>query len=165
MKIMKLKEGRGLKNRILTGLLSILPLIGAAALVSCGEKPDVEANLVISSEEVSAAAEGGELTVQIISDQKWSITSIDQQWIDASILAGVPGVEVNVKFSYEPNPTSSARTAHVSVVSGATKGTITVTQQAGFDPATVDVSKIYVPEEMRTMDLFKSSSKWYDRRS
>ncbi len=165
MKIVKLKEGRGLKSRILTVLLIVLPVIGAAALASCSEKPDAEANLVISPGEVSAAAAGGELTVQITSDQKWSITSIDQQWIDASILAGVPGVAVNVKFSYEPNPTSAVRTAHVSVVSGATKGSITVTQEAGFDPSKVDVSKIYVPQEMRTMDLFKSSSTWYYGRS
>lgn len=87
----------------------------------------------------------GEASVQITSDQKWSITSIDQLWVDASIPEGVPGVTVTVKFTFEHNPTSSVRTANVTVVSGSTRGSITITQQAGFDPSSIDVSKIYIP--------------------
>lgn len=148
-----------------TDRLCLIIILAALTLVSCREKPDEEANLVISEDEVTASAAGGEVSVQITSDQKWSITSIDQLWVDASILAGVPGVPVTVKFTYEQNPASTARTAKVTVVSGATRGSITITQQAGFDPSSVDVSKIYIPQEMRSMDLNKSSSTWYFGRS
>ena len=149
-----------------TGRMMILfSLLLALSLSSCGEKPVEEAVLVISASELSAPAEGGEATVQITSDQKWSIASIDQLWVNAAILGGVPGVPVNVKFTFDKNSTSVARTARVAVVSGATRETITIVQTAGFDPSSVDVSKIYIPLEMRSMDLTKSSSTWYFGRS
>ncbi|HNV66020.1 MAG TPA: DUF6055 domain-containing protein [Bacteroidales bacterium] len=140
-------------------------MLAMLTLASCREKPEEEANLVISAVEITASAAGGEASVQITSDQKWSITSIDQLWVDASIPEGVPGVTVTVKFTFEHNPTSSVRTANVTVVSGSTRGSITITQQAGFDPSSIDVSKIYIPLEMRSMDLNKSSSTWYFGRS
>lgn len=34
-----------------------------------------------------------------------------------------------------------------------------------LDPSKVDVSKIYIPQEFRNMDMFKSSSQWYYGRS
>jgi hypothetical protein len=146
-------------------MMILLSLLLALSLSSCGEKPVEEAMLVISASELSAPAEGGEVTVQITSDQKWSIVSIDQLWVNAAILGGVPGVPVNVKFTFDKNSTSVARTARVAVVSGATRETITIVQTAGFDPASVDISKIYIPLEMRSMDLTKSSSTWYYGRS
>lgn len=137
----------------------------AISIVSCREKPDEEANLVISASEVSAPAEGGESSVLITSDQKWIITSIDQLWVNAAILGGVPGVSVTVKFTFDKNTTASARTAQVTVVSGATREKITIVQAAGLDPTAIDVSKIYIPVEMKSMDLYKSSSTWYFGRS
>jgi len=89
-----------------TGRMMILfSLLLALSLSSCGEKPVEEAVLVISASELSAPAEGGEATVQITSDQKWSIASIDQLWVNAAILGGVPGVPVNVKFTFDKNST------------------------------------------------------------
>jgi hypothetical protein len=146
-------------------MMILLSLLLALSLSSCREKPVEEAMLVISASELSAPAEGGEVTVQITSDQKWSIVSIDQLWVNAAILGGVPGVPVNVKFTFDKNSTSVARTARVAVVSGATREIITIVQTAGFDPASVDISKIYIPLEMRSMDLTKSSSTWYYGRS
>ncbi len=140
-------------------------LMVTLSLTSCREKPVEEAVLVISASELSAPAEGGETTVQITSDQRWSIASIDQLWVNAAILGGVPGVPVNVKFTFDKNTTASPRTARVTVVSGATRETITIVQTAGFDPASVDISKIYIPLDMRSMDLNKSSSTWYFGRS
>ena len=140
-------------------------LMVTLSLTSCREKPVEEAVLVISASELSAPAEGGETTVQITSDQRWSIASIDQLWVNAAILGGVPGVPVNVKFTFDKNTTASPRTARVAVVSGATRETITIVQTAGFDPASVDISKIYIPLDMRSMDLNKSSSTWYFGRS
>lgn len=148
-----------------TRFIIMLFFMGILSLVSCGEKPDEEANLVISANEISVPAEGGETTVQITSDQRWSITSIDQLWLNAAIMGGVPGVPVTVKFTFAKNTTSSVRTALVTVVSGATRGNITVVQAAGIDPTAIDVSKIYIPMEMRSMDLYKSSSTWYFGRS
>jgi len=165
MKMMKVTGGRDSKCRKIPGLLVVLSVLVTLAFASCGEKPEEEANLVIPAEEIPVSAAGGEVDVQIISDQKWSITSIDQPWIDASILAGVPGVPVKVKFTFEQNPTGSARTARVTVVSGATRGTFSIVQRPGFDPSSVDVSKIYIPQELRSMDLNKSSSTWYFGRS
>ncbi len=146
-------------------LFLALLITGTLTLASCREKPEEEANLVISSEDITASAAGGDVSVQITSDMRWSITSIDQLWVDASILAGVPGVPVTVRFTYEQNPTSSGRTAIVTVASGATRRTITITQQAGFDLSSIDVSKIYIPQELKSMDLSKSSSAWYFGRS
>ncbi|MFZ1269769.1 MAG: hypothetical protein WAR98_02340, partial [Bacteroidales bacterium] len=60
-------------------------MLAMLTLASCREKPEEEANLVISAVEITASAAGGEASVQITSDQKWSITSIDQLWVDASI--------------------------------------------------------------------------------
>ncbi len=165
MNIVKLDGGRIMKFLTTEKLFLSFFLLAAFSFVSCSEKPDAEANLVISSTEITVQASGGETAVQITSDIKWSIISIDQLWVDASILAGVPGVPVTVKFSFEENPGSTARKAVVTVVSGATRGTITITQQAGFDPSTIDVSKIYIPQEMRGMDLFNSASTWYFGRS
>jgi hypothetical protein len=152
-------------NRNFRRLSILLLCLGLLLLVACGEKPEPDANLVISATEITAEAAGGEATVQISSDQKWSIISIDQLWINASILGGVPGVPVTVKLTFEKNTTPSGRTAKVTVVSGATRGIITVVQEAGFDPASVDVSRIYIPQEMRGMDLYNSSSTWYFGRS
>jgi len=165
MGMLKLIGGGELICKALQRSLNVLLLISAFVFVSCGEKPDIEASLVISAEEISAAAAGGEIQVTITSDQKWNITTIDQLWVDASILAGVPGVQVTVKLSLEPNPTSAARTAVITVVSGATRKTLTIIQNAGFDPSSLDVSKIYIPQELRSMDLYKSSSTWYFGRS
>ncbi len=120
-------------------------MLAMLTLASCREKPEEEANLVYLSGGDHRIRRRGEASVQITSDQKWSITSIDQLWVDASILEGVPGVTVTVKFTFEHNPTSSVRTANVTVVSGSTRGSITITQQAGFDPSSIDVSKIYIP--------------------
>lgn len=165
MKIVNSGGGRVADHLSAGKLFLVLSLVSMIFLASCREKPDAEANLVISSDAVTAAAAGGEVSVQITSDQKWSITSIDQLWIDASILAGVPGVTVTVKFTFEENPTAAERTAKVTVTSGATKGIITITQRAGFDPSSIDVSRIYIPQDLRSMDLYKSSSTWYFGRS
>ena len=100
----------------------------ALDLSSCREKPVEEAVLVISASELPAPAEGGEATVQITSDQKWSIASINQLWVNAAILGGVPGVPVNVKFTFDKNTTATVRTATVAVVSGSTRETITIVQ-------------------------------------
>jgi hypothetical protein len=154
------------KMRQQTGrLLVTCFLLLAVSLSSCREKPAEEAMLVISASELSAPAEGGEVSVQITSDQKWSIVSIDQLWVNAAILGGVPGVPVTVRFTIDKNTTATQRTTKVAVVSGATREIITIVQSAGFDPASVDVSKIYIPLEMRSMDLTKSSSTWYFGRS
>ena len=146
-------------------MMIFLSLLLALAFSSCREKPVEEAVLVISARELSAPAEGGEATVQITSDQKWSIASINQLWVNAAILGGVPGVPVNVKFTFDKNTTATARTATVAVVSGSTRETITIVQSAGFDPGSVDLSKIYIPLELKSMDLTKSSSTWYLGRS
>jgi hypothetical protein len=146
-------------------LFLIFILVSMLPFASCREKVDEEASLVIAPGEVSAKAEGGDATVQIISDQKWSITSIDQAWVGASIMSGVPGVQVTVKLTYDHNTTAAPRTARITVVSGASKAAITVTQAAGFDPSAIDVSRIYIPQELRSMDLNKSSSTWYFGRS
>jgi hypothetical protein len=165
MRRVKVADGRDIDFPVRRKLYTVFLLFVMIIIASCREKPDTEANIIISNNVITAPAEGGELTVEITSDQKWNITTIDQLWVDASILGGVPGVTVSVKFTFEENPTASERDATVTVVSGSTKASIKITQRAGFDPASVDVSKIYIPLELRNMDLFKSSSTWYFGRS
>ena len=74
----------------------------------------------------------------------------------------------NVVFTIEENPVAEDRTALVKVTSGASERDITVVQKSSkgtLDPSTIDVSKIYVPQEIRGMDLYSSSSTWYYGRS
>lgn len=135
------------------------------SLTSCKKE---EAGISLSKTSIYVDSNGGEATVRVKSDQKWSITSIDQDWVVADPMKGVAGEMIVVTLTVDKNTVNTERTAVVSVTSGATIREITITQKSAIgtlDPSTIDVSKIYVPQEMRGMDLFSSSSTWFYGRS
>jgi len=135
---------------------------------SCKKEPEVEAVMSISKDSITISSTGGELTTRIKSDQKWSITDIDQDWIEADPMSGVADEMTTVTFTVAANTIAAERTAIVTVKSGATEREIKIIQRstAGtIDPSTIDVSKIYIPQELRTMDLYSSSSAWFYGRS
>ncbi len=61
------------------------------------------------------------------------------------------------KFTPVTEPTVKDEMA---VDSSETKDTVTV-----LDPSTIDTSRIYIPNELKNLDLYKSSSPWYYGRS
>jgi hypothetical protein len=140
----------------------LLPLL---SLTACKKE---EADLSISKTSISVDSKGGDATTRIKSDQKWSITSIDQNWVKANPMKGVAGEMTTVTFTIDGNTLNLERTAIVTVTSGATEREISITQKSAFgtiDPSTIDVSKIYIPQEFRSMDLYTSSSTWFYGRS
>jgi hypothetical protein len=135
---------------------------------ACKEEPEVAADMSISKTSISISSEGGEVTTRIKSDQNWSIIDIDQDWIEADIMSGKAGLMTLVTFTVAKNPDNTERTAIVTVRSGATTREISITQKSAagtIDPSTIDVSKIYIPLELRGMDLYTSSSTWFFGRS
>lgn len=132
------------------------------------DEPEFEADISISKTSISISSPGGEETTRIKSDQNWSITGIDQNWIEANPLSGKAGVMTTVTLTIAENTKDTVRTAVVKVKSGATVREISVTQKSAagtIDPTTIDVSKIYIPLELRSMNMYNSSSTWFFGRS
>lgn len=147
-----------------SGMMAILLCINACKK----EDPETEAYISISKTSIIFNSPGGEETTRIKSDQQWSIMEIDQDWISADPVSGDAGVMTTVTLTAVKNPNNEERTATITVKSGASTREITILQKSAagtIDPSTIDVSKIYVPEEMRSMDLYSSSSTWYYGRS
>ncbi len=135
---------------------------------ACKDDPETEAYISISKTSISISSAGGEETTRIKSDQQWSITGIDQDWVTADPMSGDAGVMTTVTLTFAENTEDTVRTAIVTIRSGATVREITITQKSAagtIDPSTIDVSKIYVPMELRSMDLYSSSSTWFYGRS
>ena len=135
---------------------------------ACEEDPLTEADLTISKTEISISSEGGEVTTRIELDQRWSITDIDQDWVEADIMKGDAAVLSVVTLTVAKSTLTAERTAIVTVKSGATIREISITQKSAtgtIDPGTIDVSKIYIPLELRSMNLYSSSSTWFYGRS
>ena len=68
------------------------------------EKPEVEADMSISKVSISISSTGGDVTTRIKSDQNWSITEIDQDWVEADIMSGAAGVMTTVRQFSRSNP-------------------------------------------------------------
>ena len=150
----------------LLGLCCFSVILTATMVFSSCKKE--EADLSISKTDIIIDSEGGEVTTRIKSDQKWNITAIDQEWVEADPMSGVAGEMTVVTLTIAPNTLNEERTAIVTIASGATIREITIVQKSALgriDPSTIDVSKIYIPQELRGMDLYSSSSTWYYGRS
>lgn len=150
------------------GLCFISGIMLALCFTACKEDPEEEAYISISKASISISSTGGTETTRIKSDQSWRITEIDQDWVDADVMNGAANVMTTVTFTIDENTEASERTAVVTIKSGATTKEIEIIQKstAGtIDPSTIDVSKIYIPEEIRGMDLYTSSSTWFYGRS
>ncbi|MBN2275536.1 MAG: DUF4859 domain-containing protein [Bacteroidales bacterium] len=131
------------------------------------EDPEVEAYISISKTSISISSEGGLETTRIKSDQDWSI-NVDQDWVQADPMHAKAGEMTTVNLTIARNTNDEERTAILTVKSGASEREITILQKSAagtIDPASIDVSKIYVPMELQSMDLYSSTSTWYYGRS
>lgn len=142
--------------------------LGLLIFNSCKKDDEKEAVMTFSKEEISVDAIGGDITDRIKSDQDWKIIDIDKDWITADLFSGKANELTVVTFTIQKTTDAAERTAIVTVKSGATRKEITITQKssAGYiDPSTIDVSKIYIPQELRSNDFYSSSSAWFYGRS
>jgi len=143
-------------------------LFEALSLNSCKKDDEKEAVMTVSKELISADAIGGDVTDRIKSDQDWKIIDIDQDWVTADPMSGPANELTVVTFTVEKTTIDAERTATVTIKSGATRKEITITQKssAGYiDPSTIDVSKIYIPQDLKSNDFYSSSSTWFYGRS
>lgn len=143
-------------------------LFNALSFTACKEDPEEEAYITISKDSISISGAGGDVTTRIKSDQKWGIADIDQDWVEADPMSGAADEMTTVTFTVAENTNDAERTAIVKLKSGATLREIKIIQKSAagtIDPSTIDVSKIYIPQELRSMDLYTSSSTWFYGRS
>jgi hypothetical protein len=148
--------------------LIIWILVPVLCFISCKKESEEEVYITISKTDISVNSTGGEVTTRIKSDLKWRITAIDQDWVSADPMTGMAGEMTTVTLTIGKNTLDTERTAVVTVTSGATEREISITQKSSLgtiDPSTIDVSKIYIPQELRSMDLYTSSSTWFFGRS
>lgn len=142
-------------------------LVSALCFTGC-KKPEVEADLLISKTEIIIDSPGGDVTTRIQSDQKWSIIGIDKDWVTSNPMNGAANELAIVTFTVGKNTNTVERTAVVRVKSGASVREISIIQKSSvgtIDPSAIDVSKIYIPQELRGMNLYSSSSTWFYGRS
>lgn len=110
-------------------------------------------------------------TLLFMVDCNWKITvpeGID--WITVTPAGGDgSGSRQNATIKAEPNPDAKARRTTLTFHAGGTLESISITQEGNV--ATLsredvpDLDKIYIPQELRSMDLFRSDSRWYFGRS
>jgi hypothetical protein len=142
--------------------------LGLLILSSCKKAEEKEAVMTVSKEEISVDAIGGEITNRIKSDQDWRIIDINADWLTVEPLNGKANELTVTTFTILKNTVDAVRTATVTIKSGATLKEITITQKksSGYiDPSTIDVSKIYIPQDLKSNDFYSSSSTWFYGRS
>lgn len=104
-------------------------------------------------------------------DCNWKITIPDEvDWISVSPARGDgSGNRQAASVKAEANPDAKNRQAVLTFYAGATKQTISVIQEGNVvsirKEDVPDLEKIYIPQELRSMDLFRSDSRWYFGRS
>lgn len=168
---MTLRSNRIFKHKPVLPGLCFLTLISVLSLFfnSCEKDQEkTEAFISLSKATISFSSRGGIETTRIKSDQDWIISEIDQEWVEADPVSGKAGEMITVNLAIAENPDDSVRTATITVKSGASARDIVITQNSAagtIDPSTVDTSRIYIPLELRNMDLYSSSSSWFYGRS
>lgn len=115
----------------------ICGLFAIAAVAACKPEEAVEApELNVDKESVSLAAEAGEASVNVTSNQDWT-ASADADWVSVEPASGKASEEaVAVKITAEDNPSEEVRTATVTIAAGELTKTISVTQE-GAEPEPV----------------------------
>jgi hypothetical protein len=152
------------------GLCFISGILLAAVFFTACKKddPEVEAYISLSKTSIVISSGGGEETTRVKSDQSWKITSIDQDWLEATPMSGEANLFTTVTITAAENPDTAERTAVITIKSGASERKINISQKSSagnIDPSTIDTSKIYIPLEFRNMDIYNSSSTWFYGRS
>lgn len=99
-------------------------------------------------------------------DCNWKITMPEGvDWVTASPASGEgSSSRQTTKISVTANPESKVRSATLNFHAGATQEKISITQEGSVRTISAadvpDLDKIYIPQEFRGMDLFRSDSKW-----
>lgn len=136
---------------------------------SCDKDPEeTEAFISLSKTEISVTSVGGSETTRVKADQNWSVSGIDQDWVVVEPMSGEANEMTTVTITIAKNTEDTVRTAIITIRSGSSTREITVTQNSAagtIDPSTIDVSKIYIPQELKGMDLYSSTSQWFFGRS
>lgn len=163
-------------------LYLLLPIFLMAACTKPGPDPEpepedkfddtIEGTVKFTSEPKFTFSGLGETkTLLFMVDCNWKVTVPDDvDWISVTPSSGDgSGSRQNTAIKAEANPDPKARTTTLTFHAGATKESISIIQEgnvATLDKKDVpDLDKIYIPQELRSMDMFRSDSKWYFGRS
>lgn len=129
----------------------------------------VKATLTVNRDSYEAECDSCRFIVRIKSTYLWKIEIPEEaSWLTCSDLWGDSLVNKKVYFHLEANTTEKDRSTIVTIRSGKAKKRIVVSQRRQvriLDKGSVDVSRIYIPQELRSNDFYKSSSTWYFGRS
>lgn len=121
-------------------LLKNFPILFAlvATATACDKPVVAELNLFNTS--VSVAAEGGKADVYFKTNQNWSIHS-DSDWVTTLPISGIASDNQKVTLTVAANPTTSERTATVTVTAGDKSGQISVKQVAREETPRMTISE------------------------
>ncbi len=109
----------------------LLGMLAVAATVACDPvEPEVTPSLDVDKTTVSVAAEAGQATFNVTTNQDWT-ASADADWVSLNPNNGKASDKaVAVKVTAEDNTTEAQRTATVTVKAGTLSKTVKVTQAA-----------------------------------
>lgn len=115
--------------------------------------------------------EGDQKALVFTVDCNWKVTvPEDVDWITVDPASGDGSSKrQTTSLSVTANPDSKTRKATLTFHAGATKEKISISQDGCvrvIDKSSVpDLDRIYIPQELRSMDLFRSDSRWFFGRS
>ena len=165
-------------KRILNALLLPLLLVAACSKPEPETPPEdtfddtIEGTVKFTTEpRLTFSGLGETKSLFFMVDCNWKITlSEGIDWVSVTPSQGDgSGSRQAVSVQVEANPDAKARQTTLTFHAGAKLQTISVIQEGNV--ATIkkedvpDLDKIYIPQELRSMDLFRSDSKWYFGRS
>ena len=114
---------------------------------------------------------GESKTLLFMVDCNWKITVPEGvDWITVTPSGGDgSGSRQNTAIKAEPNPDAKKRNTTLTFHAGAMQESISITQEGNVATLNLedvpDLERIYIPLELRSMDLFRSDSRWYFGRS
>ncbi len=165
-------------KRILNALLLPLLLVAACSKPEPETPPEdtfddtVEGTVKFTAEpKLTFSGLGETKSLFFMVDCNWKITIPEGvDWISVTPAQGKgAGTRQTASVRAEANPDAKARQTTLTFHAGATQQTIRVTQEGNVASIrkedVPDLDKIYIPQELRSMDLFRSDSKWYFGRS
>lgn len=172
-----MKTHRLLASPLRVGLF-LLTMLSATLFVACTPDeidpladydPSVKATLSVNRDSYEADCDSGRFVVRIKSSYLWKIEIPDDAtWLTCSETWGDSVTTKKVYFYLEANNTAKERSAIVTIRSGKARKKLLVSQSRltkVLEKGSVDVSRIYIPQELRNNDFYKSSSTWYFGRS
>lgn len=133
------------------------------------QKPDFDPNAKITftrEPKFNFEGDGGTINMVFTCTGYWELqVPAEATWITAARYSGEgSSSRQSLALTAEPNPDESSRQATLVLEAGGDSKKITVTQSEAVLVITAsdvpDYDKIYIPQEFRGMDMFRSDSKW-----